>query len=141
MFAQIDIKHYEEEFKKDIEERVFVELGKKFEESKFDEMADLLGDNAVLTTPQGKRLKGKGNLSKFWKKEKEEIGVTDVKFNLKYHYVTEVADPIEQGEDTIDAVGHAIIDYHLISPKEGGTTNKTGTLTLSERHPRRCVWR
>lgn len=61
-------------------------------------------------------------------------------FTLKYHYVSEVADPMEQPDpqDTIDAVGHAIIDYDLINPKEGGTiTNQTGTLILSAPHPRK----
>lgn len=141
--AQIDIKHYEEEFEKYIKEKL-AKLKKEFEKPKprFDKMADLLGDNTILVTPQGERLKGKDSLGRFWRKEKKR-GVTLVKFNLKYHYVSEVADPIELDpeDDTIDAIGHAIIDYHLITPKEGGTlTNKTGTLTISGRHPRRCEW-
>ncbi|MCK4795017.1 MAG: hypothetical protein KAV87_65415 [Desulfobacteraceae bacterium] len=138
------IEFYEKEFEKDIKERLFVELKKEFKEPRprFDKMADLLGDNAVLATAQGERLKGKDSLSRFWRKEKER-GIIDVDFTLKYHYVSEIADPIEQPDpqDTIDAVGHAIIEYHLINPKEGGTlTNQTGTLTLSLRHPRSCVW-
>ena len=138
------IEYYEKEFEKDIKERLFVELKKEFKEPipRFDKMADLLGDNTILATPQGERLKGKDSLSRFWRKEKER-GVIDVDFTLKYHYVIKVADPIEQPDpqDTIDAIGHAIIDYHLINPKEGGTlTNQTGTFILSEKHPRRCVW-
>ena len=143
IIAQPDIKHYEEEFKKDIEERLFVELKKEFKKSKFDKMADLLGDNTVLATPQGERLKGKDSLGRFWKKEKER-GITDVDFTLKYHYVSKVADPIELDpkEDTIDAVGHAIIDYHLKTVNEGGTlTNQTGTLIFSARHPQKCIWK
>jgi len=136
------IEHYEKEFEKDIKERLFVELKKEFKESRFDKIADLLGDNTVLTTPQGERLKGKDSLGRLWRKEKER-GITDVDFTLKYHYVIKVADPVEQPDpkDTIDAIGHAIIDYHLINIKEGGTlTNQTGTLVLSEKHPRRCEW-
>lgn len=141
--AKIDIKHYEEEFEKYIKEKL-AKLKKEFEKPKprFDKIADLLGDNTILATPQGERLKGKDSLGRFWRKEKER-GVTDVDFTLKYHYVSEVVDPIELDpeEDTIDAIGHAIIEYHLITPKEGGTlTNQTGTLTLSRRHPRDCVW-
>ena len=138
------IEFYEKEFEKDIKERLFVELKKRFKEIEpgFDKMADLLGDNTILATPQGERLKGKDSLGRFWRKEKER-GVIDVDFTLKYHYIIMVADPIEQpdSQDTIDAIGHAIIDYHLINRKEGGTlTNKTGTLILSRRHPRSCEW-
>ena len=135
------IEHYEQEFEKYFKERLFVELKKEFIESRFDKMADLVGDNTILATPQGERLRGKNSLSRFWRNEKER-GVMDVDFTLKYHYVSEVADPIEQldPQDTIDAVGHTIIDYHLISPTEGGTTNQTGTLTLNLRHPRSCEW-
>jgi len=145
MFNQQN-KNYEGKFEKDIEERLFVELKKEFKKPKprFDKMADLLGDNTVLSTPQGERLKGKDSLSRFWRIEKER-GITDVDFTLKYHYVSIIEDPIEQPDnpqDTIDAVGHAIIDYHLlVIPKEGGILkNKTGTLTLNRRHPRRCEW-
>ena len=140
--AKIDIKRYEKEFKEDIEKRLFVKLEEKFKESNWDEMADLLGDNTVLATPQGERLKGRDRLGRFWREEKGQ-GVTLVKFNLKYHCVSEVAVLMEQPNplDTIDAVGQAIIDYHLITPKKGGTlTNKKGTLTLNARHPRKCEW-
>ena len=134
---------YEKEFEKEVKKRLKA-LKQEFikPKPKFDKMADLLGDNTVLATPQGERLKGKDSLGRFWRKEKER-GVTDVKFTLKYHYAIKVAEPIEQPDelDTILHVGHAIIEYDLISPKEGGTlTNKTGTLTLSLRHPRRCEW-
>jgi len=138
----IQIEYYEKEFEKDVKERLFLELKEKFKELRFDKMAVLLGDNTVLATPQGERLKGKDSIARFWRKENKR-GVIDVDFTLKYHYVSEVADPIEQPDpiDTIDAVGHAIIDYHLINPTEGGTlTNQTGTLTLSLRHPRKCTW-
>ena len=140
--AQIDIKHYEKEFEKYIKETLFVELKKAFKESKFDKMGELLGDNTVLATPQGKRLKGKDNLRKFWKKEKEG-GITEVDYTLNYRYVSVVADPIVQDppEDTIDAIGHAIIDYHLITLKKGGIkTNRCGSLNHSTRHPRSCEW-
>ncbi|KKN18719.1 hypothetical protein LCGC14_0953060, partial [marine sediment metagenome] len=99
-------------------------------------------DNTILATPQGERLKGKDSLARFWRKEKQR-GVIDVDFTLKYYYVIKVADPIEQPDpqDTIDAIGHAIIDYRLINSKEGIIlTNQTGTLTLTARHPRRCTW-
>lgn len=137
----MEVSKIEEGFVQYIETR-FVELKKAFKESKFDKMGDLLGDNTILATPQGKRLQGKDKLRKFWKKEKEK-GITVVDFILKHHYVSEVADPIEQPDpqDTIDAVGHAIIEYHLITVKKGGTlTNQTGTLIKSGRHPRRCEW-
>lgn len=130
---------YEKEFEKEVEDRL-KKLKNEFKESKFDKMADLLGDNTILATPQGKRLKGRDTLGRFWREEKER-GVIDVKFILKYHRAIKVADPIEQGENTIEHVGHAIIDYHLISAEEGGTlTNQTGFLTLSLRHPRICEW-
>jgi len=124
-------------------EELFDDLESAFENSEFAEMADLLGNNAILVTPQGRRIRGRGNLIRFWRNQKEEIGITDVKFYLEYHYVTEVADPIELDpiEDTINAIGHAIIDYHLNTINGGGTlTNRTGTLTLSAGHPWRCVW-
>ena len=123
-------------------EALFDDLEGKFEESEFDEMAELLADYTILATPQGKRLKGKWNLSKFWRKVKAGEEVT-VKFTLQRHYVSEVTEPIElpDEQDTIIHVGHAIIEYQLITPEEGGTlTNKTGTLTVSLRHPRMCIW-
>jgi len=142
--TMVQISYYEGEFEKYIKEIVFVELKKEFKEHqpRFDKMADLLGDNTILATPQGDRLKGKDSLARFWRKEKER-GFIDVDFTLKYHYIIKVADPIEQPDpqDTIDAIGHAIIDYYLINPKEGGILpNQTGTLILSARHPRVCVW-
>jgi len=143
-YITAQIEYYEEEFEKDIKERLFVELKKEFKEPipRFDKMANLLGDNTILTTPQGERLKGKDSLSRFWRKEKER-GVMDVDFILKYHYVIMVADPVEQPDpqDTIDAVGHAIIDYYLINSKEVGIlTNQRGTFILSKKHPRMCEW-
>ncbi|GAH47092.1 unnamed protein product, partial [marine sediment metagenome] len=68
-----------------IKKRLFVELKKEFKESRFDKIADLMGDNTVLGTPQGERLKGKDSLARFWRKEKER-GITDVDFTLKYHH-------------------------------------------------------
>ncbi len=136
------IEFYEKEFEKDVKERLFLELKEEFKDLRFDKMADLLGDNTILATPQGERLKGKDSIARFWRKENKR-GVMDVDFTLKYHYVSIVADPIEKldPKDTIDAVGHAIIDYHLINSTEGETlTNQTGTLTLSLRHPRKCTW-
>jgi len=123
-------------------EELFDDLESAFKNSEFGEMADLLGDNAILATPQGKRLKGLAKLRKFWEKQKSNE-ITKVEFTLKVHYVSEIADPIvlDPIEDTINAVGHAIIEYRLITIIGGGTlTNKTGTLTLNERHPRRCTW-
>ncbi len=138
------IEYYENEFERHIKERLFIKLKKEFKglEPGFDKMADVLGDNIILATPQGERLRGKDSLARFWRKEKER-GITDVDFTLKYHYVIMVTDPIEQPDpqDTIDAIGHAIIDYHLINSKEGGIlTNQRGTFILSEKHPRKCTW-
>ena len=137
--AQVDIEDLEEKFVEYIE-ALFDDLEGKFRESEFDEMAELLADYTILATPQGKRLKGKWNLSKFWRKVKNN-GTTEVDFTSLLHYVSEVTEPIEQGEDTIDAVGHAIIEYRLITLKKGGTlTNQKGTLALNRRHPRICEW-
>jgi len=136
------IGYYEEEFEKHIKEKLFVELKKKFEEFKFDKMANLLGDYTILATPQGERLKGKDSLSRFWRKEKER-GVIGVDFILKYHYVIMVADPIEQPDPqyTIDAIGHAIIEYRLINLKgEEILANQRGILIIILSHPRLCVW-
>jgi len=138
----VQIEYYEGEFEKYIKERLFVELKKEFKESRFDKMANLLGDNTVLGTPHGERLKGKDSLGRFWRKEKER-GIIDVDFTLKYHYVSEVSDPIEHPDPlyTIVHIGHAIIDYYLIKSKEERTlTNQRGTLILSAPHPRICEW-
>jgi len=135
---------YEKEFEEEVKKRLAA-LKQEFNKArpKFEKMADLLGDNTVLATPQGERLKGKESLSRFWRKEKDR-GVIDVNFTLKYHYVIKVADPIEQPNklDTIVHIGHAIIVYQLISPPKLGAslTNKTGTFTMSLRHPRICEW-
>jgi len=121
---------------------LFGKLKVRFENRKFDEMAALLGDNTILITPQADILIGEGSLKRFWREEKDK-GVTDVDFSLKNFYVSKVEDPIEQvpDEDTIVHVGHAIIKYRLKKEKkEGVLTNKTGTLTLSARHPKNCVW-
>jgi len=142
--AQPNIKDLEEGFMAYIEEKL-VALEREFEKPKprFDKMAELLGDNAVLATPQGERLQGKDSLERFWRKEKGR-GVTQVDYTQQIRYVSIVAEPIklDPEEDTIDAIGHAIIDYHLITVNGGGTlTNKTGTLTLNARHPQKCTWR
>jgi len=137
--AEIQEKDHEKEFEKFVKE-LFVELRKEFKELEFDKMADRLGDNTILATPQGERIKARDSLGRFWREENAG-GVIDVDFTLKYHYVSKVADPIEQGDDTIEHVGHAIIDYHLKIVNGGGVlTNKTGTLTLNARHPRMCEW-
>ena len=136
---------YVGEFNVEVKKRLAA-LKKEFNKPKpkFDDMADLLGDNTVLATPQGERLKGKESLSRFWRKEKDR-GVIDVNFTSKHQYVIKVADRIEHPDfpkDTILHVGHAIIVYQLISPPKLGAslTNQTGTFTLSLRHPRRCEW-
>jgi len=137
------IKDYEKNFEEYIDEKLAA-LKREFEKPKprFDKMADLLGDNTVLTTPQGERLQGKDSLERFWRQEKESR-IKNVEFTQKIRYISTVAEPIELDpvDDTIVHVGYAIIDYHLITVNGGGTlTNKTGTLTLNARHPQRCVW-
>jgi len=133
-----------EGFKEYIEEKLET-LVQEFEKPKprFDKMADLLGDNAVLATPQGERLQGRDSLERFWRQEKVSR-ITKVEFTQKIRYISTVEEPIElvPVDDTIVHVGYAIIEYRVKTVNGGGTlTNKTGTLTLNARHPRECVWR
>jgi len=138
------IEYYQNTLCKNIKENLFVHLKKEFKkpEPGFYDMALLLGRYSIITTPQGDRIMGKDSIVRFWRKEKER-GVMDVDFTLKYYYVSILADPIEKldPQQTIDAVGYAIIDYRLMYTKGGKIlTNQTGTLTISFRHSRICVW-
>jgi len=137
-------EEYERLFEEYIEAKLDA-LEREFEKSKprFDKMAELLGDNAVLATPQGERLQGKDSLERFWRKEKVSR-TTKVEFPEVIRYIYDVADPIilDPEEDTIVHIGYAIIEYHVKTVNGGGTLrNKTGTLTLNARHPQRCTWR
>lgn len=129
---------YEKDFNAHLE-GLFAELRANFKEGDYEKIAYLLVDRTVLFTPTGERITVKGDLLNYFKGTKR-AKVIDLRFTLVFNKVFMVAEPIDKDKDTIDAIGHAIITYHLIEQTGETTTNTTGSLAYSARHPSRCVW-
>jgi hypothetical protein len=117
----------------------FGQLSSHFKERNFEDMAELLANSTVLYTPQGKRITTKGEFLKFfmgeWRPE-----VIDLKFKVVCSEVFEVADPIEKGQETIDAIGHAIFTYHIIKKTGETISNQEGSGGHGAEHPSSCIW-
>jgi len=141
----MELKEAEESLRKKIEGD-YKQLKEHFQAGQFKKMAKLLGKNVVLATPEGKRLKGKCTLTKFWKsvnKKEREATKVDIDFRLVCLYVSEVKNLIEKKDPqkTIVHTGHEITEFRLISKKaEGTVSNSTGSWARTLCHPQVCMW-
>ncbi len=135
---KVNLAKYEKDFMAHLE-GLFSELRAHFMDGDFEEMADLLVDRTVLYMPTGKRITTKGELLTFLK-ERKSPDVFDLRFTLEFSKVFMVAEPIDRGMDTIDAIGHSIITYHIIEKKGEAITNTTGSAEYDAPHPKKCVW-
>jgi hypothetical protein len=136
---KVNLAKYEKDFMAHLEE-LFSELRAHFMDGEFKEMADLLVDRTVLYMPTGERITTEGELLKFFM-DRKKPDVFDLRFTLEYSKVFMVAEPIQKGEETIDAIGHSIITYHIIEKKKGeAITNTTGSAEYDAPHPKKCVW-
>ncbi len=69
-------------------EKDYKRLKEHFLAGQFKEMAKLLGENTILFKPDGKRLKGKDSLTKFWKlKKKATSQLKEVNIEFKPVYI------------------------------------------------------
>ena len=111
-------------------------LKNHFKEKKPKEMAEIFGEKAVLTSPEGRRFRGKTEIQEFWQNEMNSGKHTKVEFEPVCIYVREAKDP-KQGLDKILHVAHEIGVFRLIRENVG---NCTGSWIRNFRHPQSCVW-
>jgi hypothetical protein len=123
------------------------ELRNYFQAGQFKKMAKLLGKYTVLATPEGKRLRGKCSLAKFWRsaKKKEGPGTHDIDFEEKCVYIRPIAKENQiakkDPDKTIVHAAHLIIEFHIISKTPGETArNSTGSYAQTLPHPNGCQW-
>jgi hypothetical protein len=148
----MDQKNPREELDKQIQ-RNYEDLKKHFQMNQFKEMAKLLGKFTVIITPEGKRLRGKCSLTKFWRSLKKKEGPeTEIKFgfdnkeNEPVHvYFREIEEKdrmkVKGDEKTITHRAHVITEFHIISKNTGGTaTNSTGSYVQNLPHRDGCTW-
>lgn len=132
------IARYEKNFNGHLGE-LFADLTAHFKDRGYEEMADLLVDRTVLYTPSGERITTKGEFLTFFK-QAHRPEVIDLKFRVVCSKVFLVAEINEEEEDPIDAIGHAIFTYHLITKRGETITNQDGSGEYGARHPSSCVW-
>ncbi len=128
-------KRMVESFKEKIEAD-YKELKSFFEKGDFQAMVHLLGEHAILSSPEGERIQGMEGLLDFWKRAR--MTASTVSFRLICPYVRRVSKVIPQPdpENNILHVGHEITAFRLLSE----SSNSTGTWTRALLHPQRCVW-
>ena len=120
----------------------YKKLKRHFKKNRFAEMAEILGDNTILVSPEGERLQGIACVKKFWEKEKA-YGATDVNFESKGVFVYKVKRVVEKPEpgETVVHASHEITAFKLIT-EVGGEIQKNcdGSWGRSDRHQDSCVW-
>ncbi len=112
-----------------------VDLKKHFHEKKPKEMAEIFGEKAVLTSPEGERVHGKDKMQAFWQDEIDSGSHTTVEFEPVCIYVRDVKDPKKDPDKTLH-IAQEIGVFRLIRLK----TNCTGSWTRTLRHPQSCEW-
>jgi len=137
-----------EEAKNKLEDQIkdhYLQLRKDFQAGRFKEMAKLLGKNTILFTPQGKRLKGKFSLKKFWKSEKKkkasQFKEVDIEFKPVHICPREVKN-VEQKKDPQKTIFHfagVISEYTITCHKSNGEI-ESGLIMTPYCHPQPCVW-
>ncbi len=125
--------------KKKIRDDDPVDLKKHFREQKPKEMAEIFGEKAILTSPDGEKFRGKAEIQRFWQNEMNPEEKKEVIFEPVCIYVREAKDP-KQGPDKILHVAHEIGVFRLIRGMAVSKTNDTGSWTRTLSHPQSCVW-
>jgi hypothetical protein len=87
----------------------------------------------TATTPAGEILDSIGEMHNLFRGYDGETHTIQVE--IKSIYVREVAN-MKPGEDDPFHIGHAVIEYRLVSKLH----NNTGSLALTVVHPRKCEW-
>jgi hypothetical protein len=120
----------------------YEKLTKYYQEGRFGRMAEILGDNTVLISPEGMFIKGKRHLARYWRSVKAS-GKNRVVFRSIFVYVNELK-PAREVKDPRKVFlhgGHEISEFRLISrDATGKVENCTGTWGRGVAHPLSCVW-
>jgi len=125
-------------------EKDYKRLKEHFLAGQFKEMAKLLGENTILFKPDGKRLKGKDSLTKFWKLKKKatsQLKEVNIEFKPVYICPREVKNAEEKklSSDTIVHIACVIGEYNITCHKSNGET-EGGLFMTAYCHPLPCVW-
>lgn len=112
-----------------------VNLNDHFVKKQAKEMADIFGEKAVLTSPEGERVHGKAEIQKFWEGEFDTEIKREVEFEPVCIYVRDVKDPKKDPDKTLH-IAQEIGVFRLKRLK----TNCTGSWTRTLRHPQSCEW-
>jgi hypothetical protein len=140
---KMELKEAEDLLRKKIEGD-YKQLKEDFQAGQFKNMAKLLGNNTVLFTPEGKRLKGKRSLTKFWRlKKKATSQFKDVNIEFKPVYIcSREVKNIVKNEDPQKTIVHfacVISEYTITGHKSDGKTEIALFMTAYP-HPEPCVW-
>jgi hypothetical protein len=122
----------------------YKQLKDHFQEGRFKKMAELLGKNTILFTPEGKRLKGKCSLTKFWRLERKttsQFKEVNIEFKPVHICSREVKNVVEKKDPqkTIIHIACVISEYTITCKKSSGET-ESGLFMTPYRHPQPCVW-
>lgn len=77
------------------------EISEKFKKKDFDGVSNMYVKDGVIVTPEGKVLKGRGQIKKYWK-ELSDKGVSDVVFEVEN--VIKFPKKIKIGDEEFDCV-------------------------------------
>ncbi len=122
----------------------YKQLKDDFQAGRFKKMAKLLGKNTILFTPDGKRLKGKCSLTKFWrlkKKAASQFKEVNIEFKPVYICPREVKNVggKKVSQKTIVHIACVISEYTITCHKSNGET-EGGLFMTPYCHPLPCVW-
>jgi len=148
MKKEVWIIETDEDFKKEklvkkIKKENHVDLKKHFHDNNSEGMARILGDNAVLTSPEGIRYyggEGEYSLGAYWRGAISDF--EDVEFELICVHVRDaIRDPKKvDPKKKILHVAYEISNFHLIRREGESLTNHTGSYGRSIPHIDPCEW-
>jgi hypothetical protein len=139
----MELKEAEDRLREKIEGD-YKEMKDDFQAGRFKKMAELLGKNTILFTPEGKRLKGKSSLTKFWrlkKKAASQFKEVNIEFKQVCICSREVKNVVEKKDPqkTIVHIAGVISEYTITRHKSNGET-EGGLFLTPYCHPLPCVW-
>ncbi|MGB8951654.1 MAG: hypothetical protein WCC06_03180 [Candidatus Aminicenantales bacterium] len=137
----MSLKRAEAKLKAKLQED-YKQLKKLFQAGRFREMARLLGEHTELVSPEGRRVRGKDSLERYWASAKKGRRKW-VEFKSVCVYVSEVKNVREKKNpsQTVIHTAHEITEFRLLSTEPGGAVvNCTGSWERSLCHPRACLW-
>lgn len=128
-------------------EQDYENLSCYFKESKFMDMANVLGESAIIVSPEGEIIQGKEDIAQFWsdmknkaEKEPKKEEYVELKIKIKRAFITDI-EKIKVKDKIYDSVAFETFKFHLIRKKEGEKLqNISGRGDRRSRHREDCEW-